>query len=150
MTIFDPDGFTHPMNSWDTLHGAYYKTWWGSEWGSSFRTIKLAPTTGVVEGKVDGVPTVFSLAQNYPNPFNPTTMIRFGVPEASYVTLKVYDIVGREIATLTQGNYTPGFYNVSFVAQNLASGVYFYQISSKPLSGGKQTFVNTKKLLLLK
>ena len=150
MTIFDPDGFTHPMNSWDTLHGAYYKTWWGSEWGSSFRTIKLAPTTGVVEGKVDGVPTVFSLAQNYPNPFNPTTMIRFGVPEASYVTLKVYDIVGREIATLTQGNYTPGFYNVPFVAQNLASGVYFYQISSKPLNGGKQTFVNTKKLLLLK
>jgi len=85
----------------------------------------------------------FNLSQNYPNPFNPTTTIKYSVPKLSYVTLKVYDVLGSEVATLVNEEKPVGTYELSWSAANLPSGVYFYQ-----LRVGE--FVQTKKMLLLK
>ncbi|MDA3860983.1 MAG: T9SS type A sorting domain-containing protein [Melioribacteraceae bacterium] len=89
------------------------------------------------------IPQVFSLSQNYPNPFNPTTVIQYSLSEVTNVKLKVYDMLGREIATLVNREQTAGVYNVEFNATNLSSGVYFYRVEAG-------SFVASKKLLLLK
>ena len=78
-------------------------------------------------------PNDFSLSQNYPNPFNPSTTIRYEIPEGGFVSLKIYDVVGNEIATLVNEAKLAGSYEVEFniysdEGQNLVSGVYFYQI----------------------
>jgi hypothetical protein len=72
------------------------------------------------------LPTRFSLAQNYPNPFNPTTKIDFQVPRTTRLTLKVFNVLGQELATLADGQFVPGSYAVQFDASRFASGVYFY------------------------
>lgn len=102
----------------------------------------LSTLTGV-EPLYDVVATSFVLEQNYPNPFNPTTSIRFTLPEAGDVTLKIYDIVGNEVTTLHKGHLAAGSYNFTWNASNLASGVYFYKISA-----GKYNMV--KKMVLMK
>ena len=89
------------------------------------------------------VVTDFSLEQNYPNPFNPTTNIRFAIPQSNFVTLKVYNILGKEIATLVNEQKESGIYDVNFDASNLASGVYVYKIQAGNFSA-------TKKLMLMK
>ncbi len=89
------------------------------------------------------IPDHFSLSQNYPNPFNPTTIISYDLPTADHVVLKVYDLLGKEVATLYNGNQNAGTYNVLFDASKLASGVYFYQ-----LKAGDYTSI--KKMVLLK
>ena len=103
--------------------------------------IKANPTG--IEKTVSTVPTSFKLDQNFPNPFNPSTKIRYSIPKASRVTLKIYDILGREVQTLVNEQQAPGQYTVTFNAQNLASGVYFYRISAG-------NFNEVKKLMLLK
>jgi hypothetical protein len=117
--------------------------WNGSALENSYRytfTYHLVAT-----GISDNNTTVkkFELSQNYPNPFNPTTMINYSVPTASLVTIKVYDVLGREIANLVNEQKTAGSYNVQFNGSALASGVYFYRMQSGD-------FVQTKKLLLMK
>jgi len=90
------------------------------------------------------VPDAFSLHQNYPNPFNPTTSIRFDVLAKSDITLKVYDVMGREVATLINNEtVTPGTKEVDFDASSLSSGIYFYTLSAGD-------FIDTKKMMLLK
>lgn len=96
-----------------------------------------------VEQNVNIVPSNFELKQNYPNPFNPVTIIRYSIPEVSDVQLKVYDVLGKEVALLVNSRQHAGEYNVSFNAQNVASGVYFYTITT-----GKYT--NTHKMILMK
>jgi len=81
--------------------------------------------------------------QNYPNPFNPITIIRYQMPKDEFVTLRVYDILGREITTLVNEEKPAGTYSVNFNASNLASGIYFYKISAG-------NFSQTKKMLLLR
>jgi hypothetical protein len=96
--------------------------------------------------KVDqeiNLPGVFELSQNYPNPFNPNTMIKYSIPHASIVKMKIYDILGREIATLINEMKSAGRYTVTFNATKMSSGVYFYQLQAGAYS-------ETKKLLLLK
>ncbi|MCB0727217.1 MAG: T9SS type A sorting domain-containing protein [Ignavibacteriae bacterium] len=88
-----------------------------------------------------GVPENFELSQNYPNPFNPTTNLEFGIPELGFVTLKVYDISGKEVATLVNEIKSPGRYNVKFDGSNFASGVYFYKITSGNFSAVKRMFL---------
>lgn len=88
-------------------------------------------------------PTTFFLAQNYPNPFNPSTVINFQITFSSFVTLKVYDVLGREVATLVNERLGPGSYESTFNAGGLASGVYFYRLQAG-------TFVNVRKLLVLR
>ncbi|MCB0727226.1 MAG: T9SS type A sorting domain-containing protein [Ignavibacteriae bacterium] len=87
------------------------------------------------------IPTEYSLSQNYPNPFNPTTNLEFGIPELGFVSLKVYDISGKEVATLVNEIKSPGRYNVKFDGSNFASGVYFYKITSGNFSAVKRMFL---------
>lgn len=80
--------------------------------------------------KLSGLPTEFAMLQNYPNPFNPSTTIRFDVPEQTFVTLKIYDITGREVVELVSDEFNPGIYTVEWNAQGVASGVYYYRITA--------------------
>ena len=89
------------------------------------------------------LPTEFSLSQNYPNPFNPSTVINYELPSSNFVTLKIYDLVGKEVATLMNEKLDAGRYTATFNGSNLASGMYFYKISA-----GNFTFV--KKMVLIK
>lgn len=98
--------------------------------------VNVNPETGIV-------PDAFSLSQNYPNPFNPVTNISFQLPQASDVTLKVYNILGKEVATLVNGVVQPGTHSVSFDATNLSSGIYYYTLTAGD-------FKDTKKLVLMK
>ncbi len=93
-------------------------------------------------------PKTFALLQNYPNPFNPTTAISYELAANSYVTLKVYDILGREVATLVNGQENAGVYKVNFNASRYASGVYFYRMMADSPNG--KSFTAIKKLVLLK
>lgn len=90
-----------------------------------------------------GVPNDFVLKQNYPNPFNPATKIDFDIPLNSNVSLKIYDLNGREIKTLVKGNLSSGYYSIDFDASSLPSGVYYYRL-------GTENFSFVKKLILLK
>jgi len=96
-----------------------------------------------VNGKGNTLPTEFALEQNYPNPFNPTTVINYELPKAVYVHLTVYDMLGREVATLVNGAQEAGDKSVEFSAGNLPSGIYTYRLTAG-------TFVEVKKSLLLK
>ena len=89
------------------------------------------------------IPTVFKLEQNYPNPFNPSTKIKFAVPEKSNVLIKIYDILGSEVATLVNEEMDAGLYENDFNAAGLSSGVYLFRMEA-----GK--FINTKKMILLR
>jgi hypothetical protein len=89
------------------------------------------------------MPSTFGLDQNFPNPFNPTTNIRYSIVKTSQVTLKVFDLLGRQVRTLVHNMQAPGQYAVTFNAQDLASGVYFYRLQSGDMS-------ITKKLVLMK
>ena len=93
--------------------------------------------------KGEGLPTTYELAQNYPNPFNPSTTIKYQLPKDGIVTLKVYDILGSEVATLVNEQKTAGRYEVSFNASQLASGVYIFRLKSGE-------YVSSKKMMLLK
>ena len=90
-----------------------------------------------------GTPVNYSISQNYPNPFNPSTLIKYTLPQSSFVTLKVYNILGKEVASLVNENKEAGNYTINFSAKNLSSGVYFYTIKAG-------NFTQTKKMTILK
>ncbi len=100
------------------------------------------PLTGITN--TNSIPDKFELGQNYPNPFNPSTRIEFNLSKASYVTLKVYDVLGRQVALLVDGYKQAGNQLVSFDAGRLASGVYYYTLSTD------NGFTETKKMILSK
>ncbi len=89
------------------------------------------------------LPSEYSLEQNYPNPFNPSTTIEFSIPQESFVELKVFDVLGKEVATLVSDNYSAGNYKTNFGAKDLPSGMYIARISAGE-------YVQTRKMLLLK
>jgi hypothetical protein len=97
------------------------------------------------------IPSTFSLSQNYPNPFNPTTNIRFQIPESGFVTLKVFDITGREVAMLVNEQMNAGEYNYQFSTDEykLSSGVYFYRLTAND-KNGKMNFSQTKKMVVVR
>ena len=94
------------------------------------------------------LPNVYSLAQNYPNPFNPTTKITFSLAADSKVSLKVFDVLGQEVASLINQEMTAGVYNVDFNAAGFTSGVYFYRIEATGVNNAK--FIDVKKMILMK
>jgi len=106
------------------------------------------PLVGVEEET--NFPTEFSLEQNYPNPFNPITRISWQSPIGSWQTLKVYDVRGKKVATLLDEYKSAGKYEVEFNATTLPSGVYFYQLRATPSGGQAGSFIETKKMILLK
>lgn len=92
--------------------------------------LKITPPAVAVEKKIEALPTGFALRQNYPNPFNPTTTIEFAIPKSGLVTLKVYDALGREVATLVDGvKNASEYYKVEFDGSGLASGMYIYKLT---------------------
>ncbi len=99
--------------------------------------------TGVKEDIISSQPTEFSLSQNYPNPFNPTTSFEYSLAENSFVAVKVYDVLGREVATLVNSNKDAGKYRLDFDASNLPSGLYIYELRT-------ENFVQTRKMMLMK
>jgi hypothetical protein len=101
----------------------------------------------------ENIPSEFSLSQNFPNPFNPETTISYKVQAASQVSLKVYDVIGREVATLVNEYKQPGVYSSTFSTLNssFATGIYFYRLQAgNPSAGSGQGFVQTKKMILIK
>ena len=106
-------------------------------------TVLMPSLVGISQISTE-VPDVYSLSQNYPNPFNPSTTINFSIPKSSDVSLRVYDVLGKEIATLVDEFKNAGSYSVDFNATSgLTSGVYFYTITTG-------NFTDTKKLMLIK
>jgi hypothetical protein len=101
------------------------------------------------------IPHSFSLHQNYPNPFNPGTLIKYDLPSRAYVTLKVYNMLGQEVAVLANGEQEPGYKSVKFetasAAGGLPSGVYMYRLTARQETGGQAgTLSDTKKMLLIR
>lgn len=128
-------------------HGYYGE----SSWNYTYQLIGLRKD-GVLYGDtvvtsiddhLTNPPQTYVLDQNYPNPFNPTTTIKFQIPHSSLVTLKVFDLLGGEVATLVNEEMGPGTYERVFNAEGLASGVYLYQLNAG-------SFVQTRKLLILR
>jgi hypothetical protein len=111
--------------------GSFSNTYW-----FELGTVSAVPV-------LPSVPGTFRLFQNYPNPFNPTTTIQYSVPSSQYVSLKIYDVLGREVASLVDGTRQPGTYTVTWDASGFSSGVYFYRL----MAG---SFVGTKKLVLVR
>ena len=107
-----------------------------------FMAVKYSQTVGVTQVS-SHIPEAFSLSQNYPNPFNPVTNIEFGIAESGFVSLKIFDLLGKEAATLVSSILTTGFYKYDFDASGLPSGVYFYQLSAGD-------FTETKKMNVIK
>jgi hypothetical protein len=114
----------------------------GSAPGINYEYHKRNLALGVAK-KETGLPTGFQLSQNYPNPFNPTTTITFQLPQRNLVNVKIYDVLGREVASLLNETLDAGRYDVSWNASVNPSGVYYYRMQA-----GK--FSDVKKLLLLK
>ena len=128
----------------------YYPWYTGAASTSKYFYTQLATVTGKTTASATGIadlkgaiPATLNLDQNYPNPFNPTTTISYQIPATSLVTLKVFDLLGRELATLVNGEQQAGSYRTTFDASRLSSGVYLYQ-----LNAGTTTL--TRKMALLK
>jgi len=121
------------------------KAAWAAQKNTEHATLETMLQTGKLTA-VENIPTVpsaYALDQNYPNPFNPSTKISFTLPHSANASLKVFDVLGREVATLVNGFTTAGVHEVQFDATNLASGVYFYKLTSGD-------FEQVKKMTLMK
>ena len=105
-------------------------------------TIKYSQQIGV-QNISSEIPSSFSLSQNYPNPFNPSTKIKFDLPESEFITMKIFDALGREVATLVNEQLIPGTYEAEFNGANYPSDVYFYRLTAGDFS-------ETKKMLMIK
>jgi arabinogalactan endo-1,4-beta-galactosidase len=139
--------------------GLFY---WAPEWisipslGSPWENVTLFDFSGEILNSIsvfDSIPSnvrssdskfySYTLYQNYPNPFNSITIINFSIPHESFITLKIFDVLGNEVATLIHGEKVAGDYNVKFSGSDLPSGVYFYRMQSG-------NYIDTKKLILMK
>lgn len=110
-------------------------------YGVTFQTSN--PVITGVEGYSNEIPKEFQLYQNYPNPFNPVTSIKFDIPKSTYVKIKMYDMLGKEVSELVNMDMEAGRYEVNWDGTNFASGVYFYRIETKD-------FTKVMKMILLK
>jgi hypothetical protein len=137
-TSSNPFILTAPSAGTYTVNAGYKNP--SRKWGSASAVFTVS---GVDEQLVGLKPESFKLYSNYPNPFNPVTKIRYGITETVYTTLKVYSILGKEVATLINEEKSPGIYEVNFEAVNLPSGTYIYKLQAG-------SFIETKKMILLK
>ncbi len=116
----------------------------------AFAVARLANWSEISVDVNDGVlPTEFSISQNYPNPFNPSTTIKYALPAASQVKIRIYNTLGQVVKVLVDGQKPAGYHEINWNASNLASGVYLYSIEAKAVSGGKD-FNVVKKMMLVK
>ena len=131
----------------DNITENLYQDFTEGAWVNSYRFAYIFSEITSIKKENEQVPSDFVLSQNYPNPFNPSTTIKFSIPQSGFVSLKIYDLLGNEIAALVNEELSPGSYSATFDAslanQNLASGIYFYRLESNQFS-------QTKKLMLIK
>jgi uncharacterized delta-60 repeat protein len=128
-----------PLNNGDILVAG----WDFASNAGDFMVTRLTQNPTSIDDEDFAQPDDFLLFQNYPNPFNPSTTIRFNLPQSLFVTLKVYDVLGNEVATLIDEYKSAGSYEVEFEALRLTSGIYFYKLQAG-------SFIETKKMILLK
>jgi hypothetical protein len=159
-SVINADAKAKAVNS-DTRSDAYYQALWGYTGSFTIKLFKSAsyklacliytawvnagsplPSATDINSMKSGK-MIFQLMQNYPNPFNPSTKIQYAISSRQLVILKVYDMLGREVATLVNENQKAGNYEVEFNGSNLASGIYFYRLKDG-------NYISTKKLVLLK
>jgi hypothetical protein len=126
----------------------YAPNWWGTQWADRtfekyylFRNVHLSGRPSDVED--NSQPFNFNLSQNYPNPFNPTTSIKYSIPEDGFVTLTIYDVLGKAVATLVNENKKVGNYYATWDASKSSSGVYFYQLKTNK-------HILTRKMMLVR
>lgn len=141
-TAVDVDGLESAFSNTDQVYGEYNNPW---KINTADSMLVILPET---------LPESYSLGPNFPNPFNPTTAIRYDLPEDSYVELKVYDLIGREIRTLIHENQVAGSKNVQWDGKEsfgnpVSSGMYVYHISARSRESNLQ-FSQTRKMILLK
>ena len=116
--------------------------WIGTQ-GGGVAVYKEGGIVSVKELANKSLPEVYTLFQNYPNPFNPTTNISFILPSKLFVSLKIFDVIGREVATIVSEEMSAGSYSKQWNAANISSGIYFYRLQAG-------SFTETKKLVLLR
>ena len=146
--LFDRDGST-PIDTLtfteqesDISYGRYPNG--GAQWTQLYPTPEAANQLLMIQSNDKTlIPNDYSLEANYPNPFNPTTIVRFSLPKPSHVNLQMYDILGRQVASLVDGMLETGVYSVSFDGSEFASGIYFYRLNAGD-------FTCTRKMLLLR
>ena len=124
-------------------HATIFPSFWSGDAVDDFGTFDTKDVVNGVEQVDSGVPSKYELSQNYPNPFNPSTIINFSIPQSGIVTLRVYNVLGQEVAELVNDVKSAGTYEVSFDASNLTTGMYVYTIQAGNYSA-------TKKMLLVK
>ncbi len=137
--------FTNPnLSGFETTTyvGAFGMTNWTAGWAQFNPKNYTAAPVGIQQISTE-LPSVYRMNQNYPNPFNPTTKINFALPKSSFVSLKVFDVTGKEVAALINQNLNVGTYEYEFNAAKLNSGIYFYRINA-------EGFTATKKMMLIK
>ncbi len=144
---------TLELVSANTILGSFSVNLVSSPGGASASLVSNGAAVGLEEIQSEqkasaNVPQQYALYQNYPNPFNPTTSIRFDIPQSSWVLLRVYDVLGREVRTLTEGNYETGAHSLQWdgtnsLGQTMPTGVYLYQLSSGD-------YKSSRRMLLLK
>ncbi|MEO8666324.1 MAG: T9SS type A sorting domain-containing protein, partial [Ignavibacteria bacterium] len=135
-------GFEYVRDLAVDKQGSIYLTGEFSANGRSYGTVKFSPLpTGISPN--NNLPGKYSLGQNYPNPFNPSTVINFSLPKSSFVSLKIYDGLGREVSTLVNEKKSAGNYQYVFDANNFSTGVYFYTLQA-------DDFGETKRMILIK
>jgi hypothetical protein len=137
-TSSNPFTLTAPAAGVYTVNAGYKDP--SREWGSTSANVTV---TGVDEKLIGLKPEAFELYSNYPNPFNPSTKIRYAISQSAFTTLKVYSIMGQEVATLINEQKSPGVYEVSFDGLKLSSGTYIYKLQAGD-------YIQTKKMLLIK
>lgn len=147
-TLFDGDKFSNPADDYGT------RTWFMREFGGPAGPAwcymdPATVVTNVREGSPE-LPQSFALIGNYPNPFNPSTTIRYTMPQAGFVTLKVFDVLGRGIATLDFGEQNAGERQIDFRATNLTSGVYLYRLEMRGAQSGTHFATPFAKMVLIK
>ncbi|HQF42775.1 MAG TPA: T9SS type A sorting domain-containing protein [Ignavibacteriaceae bacterium] len=133
--------YTRIYDSNNNLIETITQYWNDSNWINDGRVLYSYSPTDVEE--LPGEIKTYSLSNNYPNPFNPSTTIKYQIPKSGLVTLKVYNVLGKEITTLVNEEKSVGSYEITFDASGLSSGIYFYKLSA-------DNFQQTKKMILLK
>ena len=134
-------GYSVAISDDNAIVGAVWDVDNGYQSGSSYIYSNFITTNA--ETELSQIPSYYILGQNYPNPFNPSTTIEYQVPGLSFVSLKVYDVLGNEIATLVNDEKPAGNYEIQWNASELPSGVYLYKLRAAD-------FIETKKMLLMK
>ncbi len=147
MTLYSSMVTPSKWGSWGLLEYHNQDTTTAPKYRAAIDFIRRSRTA--VTGRETSLPESFQLLQNSPNPFNPVTSIQYSVVGNQFVSLRVYDVLGREVATLVNEKKPAGVYRVSFDAENLPSGVYLYRLrAGDPSAGSGQGFVATRKMLL--